>query len=172
MLGLLLLTLSITAGNILFMDETGFCQRQYYTRSWTPIGKPCYAKIDANKGKRLNLIGTMRLNDFKLIAPMTFEGGCKRVTVENWLHTLGRDLPKDDNGNYPKHVLVLDNARFHHGGDLKQIAELYNIELTYLPPYSPELNPIEQLWAVIKQKVRLTLSKFDTLKDCVESCLV
>ncbi|VWX29509.1 hypothetical protein ENHY17A_110022 [Moraxellaceae bacterium 17A] len=35
-----------------------------------------------------------------------------------------------------------------------------------------ELNPIEQLWAVIKQKVRLTLSKFDTLKDCVESCLV
>ena len=44
--------------------------------------------------------------------------------------------------------------------------------MTYLPPYSPELNPIEQLWAVIKQKVRLTLSKFDTLKDCVESCLV
>ncbi len=28
-------------------------QRQYYTRSWSPIGKPCYAKIDANKGKRL-----------------------------------------------------------------------------------------------------------------------
>ncbi|WP_156623543.1 transposase [Faucicola atlantae] len=67
---------------------------------------------------------------------------------------------------------MLDNARFHHGGDLKQIAELYNIELMYLPPYSPELNPIEQLWAVIKQKVRLTLSNFDTLKECVESCLV
>lgn len=172
MLGLLLLTLSITADNILFMDETGFYQRQYYTRSWSPIGKPCYAKIDANKGKRLNLMGAMRLNDFKLIAPVTFEGGCNRVIVENWLHTLGQSLPKDDKGNYPKRVLVLDNARFHHGGDLKQIAELYNIELTYLPPYSPELNPIEQLWAVIKQKVRLTLSNFDTLKECVESCLV
>ena len=56
MLGLLLLTLSLTADNILFMDETGFYQRQYYTRSWSPIGKPCYAKIDANKGKRLNLM--------------------------------------------------------------------------------------------------------------------
>ena len=71
MLGLLLLTLSLTADNILFMDETGFYQRQYYTRSWSPIGKPCYAKIDANKGKRLNLMGAMRLNDFKLIAPVT-----------------------------------------------------------------------------------------------------
>ena len=99
MLGLLLLTLSITAENILFMDETGFYQRQYYTRSWSPIGKPCYAKIEANKGKRLNLIGAMRLNDFKVMAPVIFEGGCNRVTVENWLHTLGQSLPKDDTGN-------------------------------------------------------------------------
>ena len=89
MLGLLLLTLSLTADNILFMDETGFYQRQYYTRSWSPIGKPCYAKIDANKGKRLNLMGAMRLNDFKLIAPVTFEGGCNRVIVENWLTRWG-----------------------------------------------------------------------------------
>ena len=172
MLGLLLLTLSITADNILFMDETGFYQRQYYTRSWSPIGKPCYAKIDANKGKRLNLIGAMRLNDFNIIAPVTFEGGCKRVIVENWLPTLGQSLPKDENGDYPKRILVMDNARFHHGGDLKQIAKQYNIKLMYLPPYSPELNPIEQLWAVIKQKVCLTLCNSSSLKDCVESCLV
>ena len=172
MLALLLLTLSITADNILFMDETGFYQRQYYARSWSPIGKPCYAKIDANKGKRLNLIGAMRLNAFEIIAPITFAGGCKRVIVENWLHTLGQSLPKDENGCYPKRILIMDNARFHHGGDLQQIAKQYNIELKYLPPYSPELNPIEQLWAVIKQKVRLTLSNFSSLKECVESCLV
>ena len=172
MLALLLLTLSITADNILFMDETGFYQRQYYARSWSPIGKPCYAKIDANKGKRLNLIGAMRLNAFEIIAPITFEGGCKRVIVENWLHTLGQSLPKDENGCYPKRILIMDNARFHHGGDLQQIAKQYNIELKYLPPYSPELNPIEPLWSVIKQKVRLTLSNFSSLKECVESCLV
>ena len=51
-------------------------------------------------------------------------------------------LKHHQNGHYPKRVLVLDNARFHHGGDLKQIAELYNIELTYLPPYSPELKVV------------------------------
>ena len=46
----------------------------------------------------------------------------------------------------------MDNARFHYGGDLQKIAKQYNIKLIYLPPYSPELNPIEQLWAVIKAK--------------------
>ncbi|WP_410472546.1 transposase [Faucicola mancuniensis] len=147
-------------------------QRQYYTRSWSPIGKPCYAKIDANKGKRLNIIGAMPLNDFNIIAPVTFEGGCKRLIVESWLHTLGQSLPKDEKGEYPKRILIMDNARFHYGGDLQKIAKQYNIKLIYLPPYSPELNPIEQLWAVIKQKVRLTLSNFNSLKDCIESCLV
>ena len=53
--------------NILFMDETGFYQRQSYQRSWSPVGKPCYAKIEANKGKRLNLIGAMSMAEFKLI---------------------------------------------------------------------------------------------------------
>ena len=114
----------------------------------------------------------MPLNDFNIIAPVTFEGGCKRLIVESWLHTLGQSLPKDEKGEYPKRILIMDNARFHYGGDLQKIAKQYNIMLMYLPPYSPELNPIEQLWAVIKQKVRLTLSNFNSLKDCIESCLV
>ena len=117
--------------NILFMDETGFYQRQSYHRSWSPVGTPCYAKMDANKGKRLNLIGAMSMAEFKLIAPVTFEGGCKRDTVENWLHTLGQSLPKDELDSYPQRFLIMDNARFHRGGDLKQIAEKYNLTLLY-----------------------------------------
>ncbi|MFB2587333.1 transposase [Acinetobacter sp. c1-l78] len=100
------------------MDETGFYQRQSYQRSWSSVGKPCYAKIDANRGKRLNLIGAMSL------------------------------------------------------ADLKQVASLYNLTLLYLPPYSPELNPIENKWAVVKQDVRLKINQFDSLRDCVIHCAV
>ena len=107
------------------MDETGFYQRQSYQRSWSPVGKPCYAKIEANKGKRLNLIGAMSMAEFKLIAPVTFEGGCKRDTVENWLHTLGQSLPKHELDSYPQRFLIMDNARFHRGGNLNQIAKQY-----------------------------------------------
>lgn len=154
------------------MDETGFYQRQYYTRGWSPIGKPCYAKVDAQKGKRLNLMGAMSLQEFKLIAPITYEGSCNRNLVEDWLHTLGKSLPKAKDGSHPKRFLVMDNARFHHGGNLKTIANAYNITLLYLPPYSPNLNPIEKMWAVIKQRVRLCLSQFDSLESCVKNCLI
>ena len=130
------------------------------------------AKIEANKGKRLNLIGAMSMAEFKLIAPVTFEGGCKRDTVENWLHTLGQSLPKDELDSYPQRFLIMDNARFHRGGDLKQIAEKYNLTLLYLPPYSPELNPVEHKWAVVKQKVKLSINDFDSLHDCVKYCSV
>lgn len=158
--------------NILFMDETGFYQRQHYQRGWSPIGTPCHDTMDANKGKRLNLIGAMSLAEFKLIAPVTFEGSCKRDFVENWLHTLGQSLPKDNNNNYPQRFLIMDNARFHHGGNLKQIASQYNITLLYLPPYSPELNPVENKWGVVKQNVRLSIGNFDSLEDCVNYCSV
>jgi transposase len=66
----------------------------------------------------------------------------------------------------------MDNARFHRGGDLKQIAEKYNLTLLYLPPYSPELNPVEHKWAVVKQKVKLSINDFDSLHDCVKYCSV
>ena len=62
--------------------------------------------MDANKGKRLNLIGAMSMAEFKLIAPVTFEGGLSD-TVENWLHTLGQSLPKDELDSQPQ--------RFNHG---------------------------------------------------------
>lgn len=158
--------------NILFMDETGFYQRQHYQRGWSPIGEPCFDTMDSGKGKRLNLIGAMSMAEFKLIAPMTFEGSCKRDKVESWLHTLGQALPKDKAGGYPQRFLIMDNAKFHYGGDLRHIASLYHITLLYLPTYSPELNPVENKWGVVKQNVRLSIGSFDSLEDCVNYCSV
>jgi transposase len=55
--------------------------------------------------------------------------------------------------------LILDNASFHKGGRIEEIAKSYGHVLMYLPPYSPELNPIERCWGVLKQKVRRLLSQ-------------
>ena len=46
---------------------------------------------------------------------------------------------------------MLDNATFHKSKHLHRIGKENNVELLYLPPYSPELNPIEKLWANLKQ---------------------
>ena len=47
-------------------------------------------------------------------------------------------------------VLVLDNARFHHGGHIASLVEEAGCSLLYLPPYSPDFNPIELLWSWLK----------------------
>ena len=51
-------------------------------------------------------------------------------------------------------VLVFDNARIHHGGDIETIVTEADCQILYLPPYSPDLSPIELAWGWIKQAVR------------------
>ena len=53
----------------------------------------------------------------------------------------------------------------------KGIIEKYGHALMYLPAYSPELNPIEQCWAVLKQKVRLMLSQGVPLMEALQACV-
>jgi len=59
-------------------------------------------------------------------------------------------------------VIVLDNATFHKKSVLPDLAKKYNCEVLFLPPYSPDLNPIEKKWAWLKQKLRSILSQFDS----------
>jgi transposase len=50
----------------------------------------------------------------------------------------------------PGSVIIMDNARFHNKPQLEQIAHFYGYRILWLPPYSPDKNPIEQLWANLK----------------------
>jgi transposase len=51
-------------------------------------------------------------------------------------------------------VLVLDNARVHHWGRIQEICEANQILLIYLPPYSPDFNPIEKVFSVLKSRLK------------------
>jgi len=53
--------------------------------------------------------------------------------------------------------IVLDNARIHHASSVKQKAEEFGIEFIYLPPYSPDLNPIEFGWKDLKREISSVL---------------
>jgi hypothetical protein len=68
----------------------------------------------------------------------------------------------------PGDVVVMDNASFHHSQSIEEVAQA-GCELCYLPPYSPDLNPIEHWWFVLKNWMRQRWDEFANFRDCVDA---
>jgi len=82
----------------------------------------------------------------------SLDGNCNVQTTNAWL----RDhlLPELKKGS----VIVMDNASFHKSQETRDIIKAAGCFVLFLPPYSPHLNPIEKLWANIKQAWKYDLS--------------
>lgn len=97
-------------------------------------------------GKNLTLLGAVRLSGWVLLSTMFATSNKDRFVA--WLVT--KLLPRLGKGN----VLVMDNLPAHKDPRVRHWCSAFGIRLLYLPPYSPDLNPIEPGWALQKQHVR------------------
>ena len=89
----------------------------------------------------------------------------KAAVFEDWFEEeLLKKLPKD-------HVIIMDNAAFHKKEVLYQIAKKYSQELIFLPPYSPEYNPIEHLWSALKRKVASCVHLYSSVSQALDAVL-
>jgi transposase len=61
----------------------------------------------------------------------------------------------------------MDNASFHRKSKLRELAADANVDLIFLPPYSPDYNPIENLWANLKRWLRDNLPSYATIEDAI-----
>lgn len=68
-------------------------------------------------------------------------------------------------------ISVLDNATFHKGGTIEEQVVAAGAKIVYLPPYSPDLNKIEQCWSWLKSRIRKIMPNFTCLRDAIESVL-
>jgi len=70
-------------------------------------------------------------------------------------------------------TLILDNAKYQRCYVIERAAYMYNIELLYLPPYSPNLNLIERAWKFIKKKAlnNQSFKNFQEFQDAINSCI-
>ncbi len=64
-------------------------------------------------------------------------------------------------------VIVMDNASFHRKKQLFKICEKYGFNLIFLPPYFPELNPIEKYWYILKLRIKSFLRHHISLNDSI-----
>lgn len=133
---------------IVYIDESGFAVDQPRTHGYAPRGHKCHGKRDWNARGRINVIGAL-LAGVLLTVGLT-EANIDAEIFNAWLrHDLIPKLPKGS-------VLVMDNASFHRRQDTKKMISEAGHILEYLPPYSPDLNPIEHKWAQAKSKRRAT----------------
>jgi transposase len=137
--------------------------RDEYAYGWNEQGERFHALKSGRREGRVNMIAA--LCNQNLIAPFTVEGACNRRVFEMWLETCL--LP----ALAPGQVVVMDNATFHKGGRIEQLIQNAGCKVLYLPPYSPDLNKIEQCWSWLKSRIRKQLEQFDCLRDAIEEVL-
>jgi len=145
------------SSRLVYVDETGIDQCLYREYARAPRGEKVEAKISGRKFKRTNIVAGICQGEW--VAPLEYTGTTDSALFEFWFENcLLKELK-------PGSVIILDNASFHRKTILPTLASKYDATVLFLPPYSPNLNPIEFRWAWIKRKLRELLHLFDSF-DC------
>ena len=111
--------------------------------------------------QRTNIIAGLVSN--KAIAPLVFNGSCTTRVFETWVEkVLIKELK-------PGQVVVMDNASFHKSEKTKALIESASCTLIFLPPYSPDLNPIEKFWANMKRWIKQKIPFFQGVYSAITS---
>ena len=137
---------TIDIKNLVFIDETGInlAMTRHYGRG--EGGIRVYDDRPGNKGKNITLIGAM--TDEGLIATMTF---CGSLNSDSFLVFIEQILlPQLWIGA----IVVMDNLSVHYAKTAKSFIESVGAKVKFLPPYSPDLSPIELCWSKLKQIIR------------------
>lgn len=141
----------------------GMDSRDDYGYGWNERGERFHALKSGLRQGRVNMIAAYC--NRQLMAPFTIEGACNRTIFETWIEKCLLNTLK------PGQWLVIDNATFHKGGRIEALLEQVRCKVLYLPPYSPDLNKIENCWSWIKSRIHSCQSKFNCLRDAMEYVL-
>ena len=114
--------------------------------AWSRRGERAFCSLPRNWGANVTLLASMSVGG---MGPcLAVEGSTTREVFETYLErALAPSLR-------PGQVVVMDNLSSHKGGRVKELIEERGCELMYLPPYSPDLNPVEQAFAKLKALLR------------------
>ena len=128
-------------------------------RGWGKKSEKLAGKKSGKYYERTNIIAGYVNN--ASIAPMVFNGSCNTILFETWVEKfLIKELQ-------PGQTVVMDNAAFHKSTRTKELIESVNCKLLFLPPYSPDLNPIEKFWANMKRWIKDRIFNFTELYDAI-----
>ena len=131
---------------LIFLDETGTSTKMTRLRGRCPKGQRLYAKAPFGHWLTQTFVAGLRCHE--LSAPWVIDGAMTRQIFETYVETqLAPTLTKGD-------VVILDNLPAHKSDKAEQAVRARGAWFLFLPPYSPDLNPIEQAFSKIKAHLR------------------
>jgi len=163
-LNLIILILIFRIVNFVYVDESGLNReyRRIYARA--KRGVKVYDKRSGKKIKKVNIVAGLLYGACgkKHIAVHSYEHSTKAAFFEDWFEwQLLAEVPENS-------VILLDNASFHRKQKLTEIAARYGVVVLFLPPYSPEFNPIERSWANFKEWLKYNSDRFSILEVAID----
>lgn len=144
---------------LVYLDESGLNDNLQREFGWSLRGEKIYGETSGKTRKRLSMIAA--LNAAHIKAPFFFEGYTDTEVFNGWVKDCL--VPELQTGQ----TVILDNASFHKSPKTKILIEEAGCYLKYLPTYSPDFNPIEPQWAILKARIR----KHRQPKQSIESAI-
>ena len=132
---------------LVFVDEMGTHTSLSPLYGYSPWGHRVFFKVPSNRGTNTTLLASMSLEGMG--PSMAIEGSTTKEVFEAYVeHFLAPTLRVGQ-------VVIIDNLSAHKGERARKLIEDRGCELLFLPPYSPDLNPIEEAFSKIKQLLRV-----------------
>ena len=151
---------TIDIKNLVLIDETGVNLAMTRNYGRCQGGARVYYNRPGNKGKNITLIGAM--SEVGLIATMTFSGS---LNTASFLVFVDKILLSQ---LWIGAIVVMDNLPLHYGETKKALIESVRCFVKFLPPYSPDLSPIELCWSMLKEILRSAKTRtWDALDEAI-----
>ncbi len=136
----------IDARRLVFVDEMGANILLAPLYAWARRGKRARTKVPRNRGLNTTLLASMTHEGMGPCVAVV-DSTTREVFEAYTEQMLSRALK-------PSQVVVMDNLSSHKGSKIRKLIEARGCELLFLPPYSPDLNPIEEAFAKVKALLR------------------
>lgn len=131
---------------LVFIDETWAKTNMTRLRGWAPLGEKLKAKVPHGHWSTLTFLAALRHD--RIDAPCVLDGPINGESFRAYIEQLLVPTLR------PGDIVIMDNLGSHKGHAVRRAIRNAGAKLFFLPPYSPDLNPIEQVFAKLKTLLR------------------
>lgn len=142
-------TAALAPERLVFLDESAALTNLARTHAWSPRGERAHGAVPCGRWERVTVLGALGLEG--IVGAMSIEAATDGAVFFAYLDQV---LLPELRRTKPDAVIVMDNLAAHKTAAVRALLDGSGFAYRHLPPYSPDLNPIEPAWAKLKGLLR------------------